>query len=218
MTLAFGIEYIIHEIRFENISDSVFPSLTIIFKSDPPITLLPYSIEVHNGQKWTVEKSYRNIILVDAFKSVKTYPFTFEMISPVESTALGNCTYELQPLLCDAMAAHGSSNIARQTSSLKDFSGKEVAQMDFEMRVVFFNTIENIPATQITNVRPLSKTAARHMATQDLNTQGSLSYVHAFSHTCLNDLQNTESKRHNIRIHDDDFGKTTSQIYPFPMN
>ncbi|OHT11786.1 hypothetical protein TRFO_18682 [Tritrichomonas foetus] len=154
-TVVFGIEILIHRIEFIQVES--FPSLTIQVDKNEPQILLPYSKEAHPGDIWDEEKAYQLIYIIDAFESCVTYPFTLELVSPVETTALGKCTFELKPLICDAIAAHGCSPIASQTSFLRDFERREVACLTFDIRTVFFRMTQKRAATTNSQVKNMPR-------------------------------------------------------------
>lgn len=147
--IVFGIEILIHKIEFIHINS--FPSLTIICNDGLPKTLLPYSVEAHDNDVWNDPKAFQMIFNIDAFESVVSWPISFEIVSPVESTALGKCTFELKPLICDSIAAHGPSQIVTQRAVLRDFERHEVAYLTFEIRVIFFKICQK-PAAIIDGV------------------------------------------------------------------
>jgi hypothetical protein len=105
--------------------------------------------------------------VLDAFETCQSWPVTFELVSPVESTALGKCSFQVKPLICDAIAAHGSSPIACQSASLRHFEGNEVAVLDFELRVIFFKMCRKRAATENLPVKDLTQAAISRMAGND---------------------------------------------------
>lgn len=135
-SVAFGLEILIHKIEFLKVSS--FPSLTLIVDNNSPLTLIPYSREAKDGDTWIEEKGFQMMFVLDAFETCVSWPVTFEIVSPVETTALGKVTFEVKPLICDAIAAHGSSPVVIQKAVLRDFERKEMAVLSFEMRVIFF--------------------------------------------------------------------------------
>ena len=104
-TVVFGIEIYVHKIEYITVSS--FPSLNVIIDNKEPTTIYPFSIEAHPNDIWEIKKAYQLIYIIDAFENCVSCPITFELVSPVETTALGKCTLELKPLICDAIAAHG---------------------------------------------------------------------------------------------------------------
>jgi hypothetical protein len=148
-TVAIGLQVVIHKIRY--LEMDTFPSLALVVEKNPPVTLIPYSREAHDRDEWREERMFQFMYVVDAFESCMSWPVSFELVSPFEWMALGKCTYEVKPLICDAIAAHGSSPVVRQVAPLRSFDRHEVAGVDFEMRVVFFRmtrkraAIEKVP-------------------------------------------------------------------------
>ena len=159
-TVVFGIEILIHRIEFLKVES--FPSLTIKVDKCEPKILLPFSREAHSGDIWDEEKAFQMIHIIDAFESCVSYPFTLELVSPVATTALGRCSFELKPLICDAIAAHGCSPIACQSSYMKDFEKKEVAQITFDIRTVFMRMCLKRAATTNAQVKNTSKRPKQH--------------------------------------------------------
>lgn len=159
-TVVFGIEIYIHKIDFTNVSS--FPSLNVIIENKDPTTILPYSKEVHPGTVWTIGNVYQLIYIIDAFENCNSCPITFELVSPVETTAIGKCTLELKPLICDSIAAHGYSPIASQTTSFRDFERREVASITFDIRTVLFQMCLRTAAKVISEVSDISKSKHYH--------------------------------------------------------
>jgi hypothetical protein len=168
-SVAFGAELTIHQIAYLEISS--FPSLTLIADANPPQTLIPYSREAHNGETWAIEQTFQTMYVVDAFETCVTWPVTFELVSPVESTALGKCSFEVQPLICDAIAAHGSSPVASQSAVLRDFERREVAVLAFDLRIIFFKMCLKRAATETRHTRNLTPTAIARITGADSGRQ-----------------------------------------------
>jgi hypothetical protein len=135
-SVAFGLEVVIHKIHY--LKMDAFPSLALVVEKNPLVTLIPYSREAHDGDKWREERMFQFMYVVDAFESCVSWPVSLELVSPFELTALGQCTYEVKPLICDAIAAQGSSPLVKQAAPLRNFTREQVARVDFDMRVVFF--------------------------------------------------------------------------------
>ena len=163
-TVAFGLEILIHKIEYLKVSS--FPSLTLIVDDNAPLTLIPYSREAKAGDVWVEEKGFQMMYVLDAFETCVTWPVTFELVSPVETTALGKVTFEVKPLICDAIAAHGSSPVVIQKAILRDFERKEMATLSFELRVIFFRMTMKKAAKETTEPLHLTQEmAARTKAT-----------------------------------------------------
>ena len=86
-SVAFGLEILIHKIEFLKVSS--FPSLTLIVDNNAPLTLIPYSREAKDGDTWVEEKGFQMMFVLDAFETCVSWPVAFEIVSPVETTALG---------------------------------------------------------------------------------------------------------------------------------
>lgn len=160
-TVACGLEVLIHKIEYLKIGS--FPSLTIIVDKSPPQTLIGYSREAKDGDVWVEERGFQMRFVVDAFESCVSWPISFELVSPVETTALGKVTFEVKPLICDAIASHGSSPVVVQSAIMRDFERTEVAKLSFEMRVIFFRMTMKRPAKENTAPKDLSKAAITRM-------------------------------------------------------
>jgi hypothetical protein len=154
--IVFGLELLVKKIEYLKIQ--TFPSLTLVLDTNPPLTLIPYSEEAKTGDVWRPNQIYQFMYVVDAFEKCVSCPISFELVSPFESTALGKCTYELKPLICDAIAAHGSSPVVCQTSTLRDFERHEVALMSFELRVIFFKMCRKRAAIERFHVKEIPRT------------------------------------------------------------
>lgn len=156
-TVVFGIEIYVHKIEYLTVNS--FPSLNVIVDNKEPKTILPFSIEAHPNDVWEIEKVYQLIDIIDAFENCVSCPISFELVSPVETTALGRCTLELKPLICDAIAAHGYSPIASQTTYFKDFERHEVASITFDIRTILFQLCLRRAATTNSRAKNMSKSA-----------------------------------------------------------
>lgn len=159
-TVVFGIEIYVHKIEYITVNS--FPSLNVIVDNKEPKTILPFKIEAHPNDVWEVEKAYQIIDIIDAFENCVSCPITFELVSPVETTALGRCTLELKPLICDAIAAHGYSPIASQTTYFKDFERHEVASITFDIRTILFQLCLRRAATTNSRAKKMSKSSKTH--------------------------------------------------------
>ena len=160
-TVACGLEVLIHKIEYLRIGS--FPSLTIIVDKYPPQTLVGYSREAKDGDVWIEEKAFQMRFVVDAFETCVSWPISFELVSPVETTALGKVTFEVKPLICDAIACHGSSPVVVQSATLRDFERREVAILSFEMRVIFFRMTMKRPGNETSTPRDLPQAAINRM-------------------------------------------------------
>jgi hypothetical protein len=164
-SVVFGLELLIKKIEFVRIE--TFPSLTLVVDTNPPFTLIPYSEEAKSGDAWSPMGVYQLIYVVDAFEKCMSCPISFELVSPFESTYLGQCPSEVKPLLCDAIAAHGSGPVVSQVSPLRDFERVQMGLMKFEMRIIFFKMCRKRAATERSQIRQLLQSeAARMLANQ----------------------------------------------------
>jgi hypothetical protein len=164
-TVAFGLELFMEKIEFMDVRD--FPALQFVVEQREPQELLPYCFngcsKTRPGDVWQIHLGFQMIYVLDAFECCVSWPIGLELVTPVESTALGTWRYEAKNLICDAIAAHGSSGIVKQVAVLKHFDGREVAKVHFEMRVIFFKMCVKCAATMESNVREISRSAANRM-------------------------------------------------------
>ena len=179
-TVVFGIQIFLHKIEFITVSS--FPSLNVIIENKDPITILPYSKEASPGETWEFEKVYQLIYIIDAFEKCDSCPITFELVSPVETTALGKCTLELKPLICDSIAAHGYSPIASQTNYFRDFEKNRVASFTFDIRTVLFQMCLRTAAEVVSNVHDVPRSKRSHAlgksgSSSDINVNNLISLV-----------------------------------------
>jgi hypothetical protein len=183
-TVAFGLELLVHQVRYLDIGS--FPSLTLVVDNNPPQTLIAYSREAHTGDIWNLGEIFRAMYIVDAFETCVSWPVAFELVSPVESTALGKCSFEVKPLICDAIAAHGSSPVACQSAVLRDFERHEVAIVKFELRVIFFRMCQKRAATENAHLKELNQAVITRFPGPELSPRRDERITKADSQPTLN--------------------------------
>lgn len=150
-TIVFGLEVYIEKIEFIDIKS--YPSLIMYVGKNEPQTLLPYSKEVQPYECWSPRQLFQSIHIIDTFEHCATCPIIFELVSPIETTALGKCAFELKPLICDSIAVHGYSPIALQNSFMHDFERRDVAKLTVCIRTVLFRVCPKIAAIKLTQTQ-----------------------------------------------------------------
>lgn len=168
-SVAIGLDLLIHNMEYSEINNQ-FTSLEIICNDEKAVTVIPYNEEAIQGEIRSFEKNVQLMYVVDAFTAVKTWPVTLQLITPVETTAVGTVTLEAAPLICDSIANQGTSPVAKQRAGLRDFGDRIVTWVDFEMRIVFFKMTTKIPACQVINARPLNRAQQHKMISHTPST------------------------------------------------
>jgi hypothetical protein len=170
--IVFGLELLVNNIEYLTID--TFPSLILVMWDLPPFTLVPYSFAASPGKIQEVNKIYQLMYVADAFEKCVSSPLSFELISPFESLALGKCTFELHPLICDSIAAQGSSPVAGQVAILRDYDGGDVARVKFELRVVAFNIGKKRAAIERFRIREIKRSEGARIFGQQAVAAGEM--------------------------------------------
>jgi hypothetical protein len=97
----------------------VFPLLSLVVDPHSPITVIPYWQEGKASDVWRPTDVHQLICVADAFERCVSCAISFEFVSPFESTGLGKYPSEAKRLLCEAIAARGSSPPAGTLSVAK---------------------------------------------------------------------------------------------------
>ena len=169
----FGVEFIIKTMHFMDF-EKCYPALNVTFEDQKSHTLFPFTDEADQGTVWRMRRKQRFTFSSNAFKTVKRSKMTIDLISPNDPYPLATIAYDLSPFLTDSIAARGFSPVANVKSVMKDLmKTKEVLEIEFDIRTIFFNNCLKRPAVT-GEVGPLPWEESHLMRNDSLLIQKSL--------------------------------------------